>query len=104
MGAPFESANGSASGRDALSGQYPAIFGGREAGYTSAASQTGPSLPSESSLGTNLGSMFFPFSRTPGDLDLIPDPFRVMNNFSLASYTPKTDPVPFMPDFSAFQK
>jgi len=60
-------------------------------------------LPPSSSLGTDLGSMFFPFSRTPGDMDVVPDPFRAMNNFSLASYTPKTDPVPFLPDFSAFQ-
>jgi hypothetical protein len=106
VGSPIDSSSGSASGLSGggTPGQYPAIFGGREAGYTSATTQTGPSLPPDSSLGTNLGSMFFPFSRTPGDLDLISDPFRVMNTFSLASYTPKTDPVPFMPDFSAFQK
>jgi hypothetical protein len=92
--------------------QFPELLGGREkggpgaaraAGGAGAAGGTGPMLPPSSSLGTDLGSMFFPFSRTPGDMDLVPDPFRAMNNFSLASYTPKTDPVPFLPDFSAFQ-
>lgn len=99
-GAPASSMDGSSAGR---SGDYPELLGGRESVYQSAAAQTGPTLPSSSSLGADTGSMFFPFSRTPGDMDILGDPFRAMNNFSLASYTPKTDPVPFLPDFSAFQ-
>jgi hypothetical protein len=40
-------------------------------------------------------------SFVPGDLDLIPNPFK---SFSPASYSPKTEPVPYLNDFSAFKK
>jgi len=62
------------------------------------------SLPSTASLGSDANSMFLPYSRTPGDQDLIPDPYRLARNYSTASYSSKTDPVPFLTDFSAFQK
>jgi hypothetical protein len=41
-------------------------------------------------------------SRQPGDMDLIPDPYRVGQQFSSASYSFKTDPAPYLADFSAF--
>ena len=64
----------------------------------------GGDLPSSASLGTNEGSQFLPNSRTPGDQDLIPDPYRVSSTFTTSSYSSKTEPVPFLTDFSAFQK
>jgi hypothetical protein len=62
------------------------------------------SLPSADSLGSTEASKFFPTSRSPGDMDLIPDPYRVSRNFSTSSYSSKTEPVPFLTDFSAFLK
>lgn len=61
-------------------------------------------LPSAGGLGATEDSKYFPTSRTPGDMDLIPDPFRVSQTFSASNYSFKTDPVPFLTDFSAFQK
>ena len=62
------------------------------------------SLPSEDSLGATGASKFFPTSRSPRDMDLIPDPYRLSRNFSTASYSSKTEPAPFLTDFSAFLK
>lgn len=45
-----------------------------------------------------------PTSRVPGDMDLIPDPYRVSQTFSSANYGSKTEPLPFLTDFSAFLK
>jgi hypothetical protein len=61
-------------------------------------------LPTDASLGTTENSKFLPFSRQPGDMELIPDPYRVSQQFSSASYSFKTEPVPFLTDFSAFQR
>jgi hypothetical protein len=61
-------------------------------------------LPSACSLGAEERSAFFPFSRCPGDKDMIPDPYRVSQTYSAASYGSKTEPVPFLTDFSAFLK
>lgn len=99
-GSPIERTGGPG-GVDGESGQYPTLLGGREP--TTYDTTKKNDLPSSASLGSDTGSMYFPFSRTPGDMDILGDPFRALNNFSLASYTPKTDPVPFLPDFSAFQ-
>ena len=66
-------------------------------------SQSG-ALPSTASLGSDANSGYLPYSRVPGDQDLIPDPYRLARNYSTASYSNKTDPVPFLTDFSAFQK
>lgn len=60
------------------------------------------SLPNCASLGCNENSKYLPFSRQPGDMDLIPDPYRVSQQFSAASYSFKTEPSPFLADFSAF--
>jgi hypothetical protein len=62
------------------------------------------SLPNASALGADEMSRYFPFSRSPGDMDVIPDPYRVAQTFSTASYSSKTEPTPFLTDFSAFQK
>ena len=61
-------------------------------------------LPSSSAMGSDEMSRYFPFSRSPGDMDVLPDPYRVAQTFSPSSYSSKTEPVPFLTDFSAFQK
>jgi hypothetical protein len=61
-------------------------------------------LPSSASLGTDPMSGFLPFSRQPGDQELIPDPYRVSQSYSASSYSSKNEPVPFLTDFSAFFK
>jgi hypothetical protein len=60
------------------------------------------SLPNCTSLGCDENSKYFPHSRQPGDMELIPDPYRVSQQFSSASYSFKTEPTPFLTDFSAF--
>lgn len=60
------------------------------------------SLPSSASLGSDEMSRFFAFSRVPGDQDVIPDPYRLAKTFSASSYSSKTEPAPFLTDFSAF--
>ncbi len=60
------------------------------------------SLPSSASLGSDENSKYLPYSRQPGDMELIPDPYRVSQQFSSASYSFKTEPTPFLTDFSAF--
>jgi hypothetical protein len=55
-------------------------------------------------MGSDEMARFFPFSRMPGDMDIIPDPYRVAKTFSQSSYSSKTEPTPFLTDFSAFLK
>jgi len=62
------------------------------------------SLPSFGSLGSEEWSKYLPFSRVPGDKDLIPNPYSISSSFTTSSYSSKTEPVPFLADFSAFQK
>lgn len=91
---------------------YPQLLGGRGeptttvagAGVVSGGRGLFDDLPSLDSLGSAEQSQYFPFSRTPGDMERIPDPFRVAQTFDLSSLSSKTEPVPFLTDFSAFQK
>ena len=98
------------------SNQYPELLGGGDPaarnrmGTGSGAGGGGfgmsidlkGSMPTADGLGATEQSKFFPFSRQPGDMDLIPDPYRVSQQFSSASYSFKTEPTPFLTDFSAF--
>jgi hypothetical protein len=61
-------------------------------------------LPGPDQTGSSEQSQFLPYSRSPGDLDKIPDPYRVSQSYKPSSYSYKYDPVPFLTDFSAFQK
>ena len=61
-------------------------------------------LPTADGLGSTEASRYFPYSRQPGDMELIPDPYRVSQQFSSASYSFKTEPSPFLTDFSAFSR
>lgn len=84
---------------------YPELLGGRGGKWGSEmGSEFKGSLPSSAGLGSDANSQYFPYSRQPGDMDLIQDPYRVSQQFASSSYSFKTEPVPFLTDFSAFQK
>lgn len=103
--------NGAGNGNGG-SGQYPEIWGGGGskggAGGTGAAGGQGTGgssivMPPLSSLGLDANAMYFPYSRSPGDMDLIPDPYRVAQTWLPSRYSyNKTEPAPFLTDFSAF--
>lgn len=87
--------------------QYPELLGGMDSRPSTRIEGAGIVPPSKSWQLSNDGSL--PSvdslkSEVPGDKDLIPDPYRVSQQYSAASYSFKTDPVPFLTDFSAFQK
>jgi hypothetical protein len=87
------------------SNQYPELLGGGIPGGGAGGGGIGAGLmPGSKSLGTDANARFLPFSRQPGDMDVIPDPWRVSSTFTSSSYSSKTDPVPFLNDFSAFLK
>jgi hypothetical protein len=87
-------------------GQYPELLGGlgSDRGNSKFMLSQSGALPSTASLGSDANSGYLPFSRSPGDQDIIADPYRLASSYSSASYSSKTDPVPFLTDFSAFQK
>jgi hypothetical protein len=112
-GAPVEESSPDSS----KGNQYPELLGGgdpasrqREGGGSGGGEfgigigdLTG-SMPTAGGLGSTEESRFFPTSRQPGDMDLIPDPYRVSQQFSTSSYSFKTEPTPFLTDFSAFSR
>jgi hypothetical protein len=110
----FGSLLGGDTGDSTTTTQYPILLGGitKPSTRLDGVGITEPSsswqlslsgqLPSMDSLGANAGSQFLPYSRTPGDQDIIPDPFRVSQQFSAASYSSRQEPAPFLTDFSAF--
>ena len=83
--------------------RYPELLGGGGNGVPSKKDDKGL-IPTAGGLGSLESSRFFPFSRVPGDMDKIPDPYRVSQTFTASNYSFKTDPVPFLTDFSAFFK
>jgi hypothetical protein len=58
-------------------------------------------LPSYQSAGSD--PSIAAASRIPGDMDLYPNPYIQSTSYSLANGSQKTNPVPFLADFSAFQ-
>jgi hypothetical protein len=60
---------------------------------------TSGGLPSASGTGSDPNSQFFGSSRVPGDRDLFPNPYK---EFTPSTGSSKTEPVPFLSDFSAF--
>lgn len=113
LGSPINAGGGTDTSR---TNQYPELLGGlgdtrsvRGPGGIGNPSQNwlltqSGALPSTASLGSDANSAYLPYSRVPGDQDIIPDPYRLSRNYSTASYSSKTDPVPFLTDFSAFLK
>ncbi len=103
------------SGDTTKSNQYPELMGGLFGKTSSRIPGVGivsPSqpgldtsvLPSSASTGTDANARFLPFSRQPGDMDIVPDPYRLASSYSTKNYAPQKDPVPFLTDFSAFFK
>jgi hypothetical protein len=84
--------------------RYPELLGGRGNGAPKKNEDEKGAMPTIGGLGGLGSSRFFPFSRVPGDMEKIPDPYRVSQTFTAANYSFKTDPVPFLTDFSAFFK
>ena len=67
---------------------------------------TSGALPGASSTGSDPSSQFFGTARTPGgsskspgDQDLIPNPYQ---EFTPSVGSSKTEPIPYLSDFSAF--
>jgi len=65
-------------------------------------------LPGAKNTGSDPNSQFFGSSRTPagasttpGDKDLFPNPYQ---EFTASTGSSKTEPVPYLSDFSAFAK
>jgi hypothetical protein len=106
--------SGASSGNSTKDNIYPELLGGgvpKKSTRIDGAGIVAPSknsdttgLPSSAGLGSDENSKYFPTSRVPGDMDLIPDPYRVSQTFSASNYSVKNEPVPFLTDFSAFQK
>jgi hypothetical protein len=104
-GPPFVGVGGPGTGNGTDSTKntpYPQLLGGNASQYKGGDGSK-IQFPSLGSLGLNADANFFPFSRSPGDMDLIADPFRVSQTFSAASYSPTPAPAPFLSDFSKFQ-
>jgi hypothetical protein len=84
---------------------YPTLLGPKPkesnmvegGGIANVSKQT--TLPSSSGTGSDPNSQFFGSSRVPGDQDLFPNPYL---EFTPSSGSSKTEPVPYLADFSAF--
>jgi len=92
--------------------KYPQLLGGEGslstrmegAGITSPSKNwllvADGSLPSSASLGSDENSKYLPFSRVATTLEPAPDPSKISQSFGDMSV--KTEPSPFLTDFSAF--
>lgn len=110
----FGENGGPSSGDSTKRTEYPTLLGGFMGSKPSSMvpgvgvvspSTPGLTLPSSVSLGADANSGFLPYSRQPGDMDVIPDPYRLSKTFSASNYSSKQkEPTPFLADFSAFTK
>jgi hypothetical protein len=95
---------------------YPVLLGGYGGGAgtpertridgvgVTNASGSGITLPPVGTTGSEPNSQFLPNARVPATTDFSGDPYRLAKTYSAASHSSKTDPVPFLTDFSAFFK
>ena len=60
-------------------------------------------LPDYNTAGSDPSNQYAGTSRVPGDQDLFPTSYMQSSSYSLANGSQKTDPVPFLTDFSVFQ-
>ena len=60
-------------------------------------------LPDYRTTGSDPSNKYAVTSRVPGDQDLYPTPYLQAAAYSIANGSQKTDPVPFLSDFSVFQ-
>jgi hypothetical protein len=72
-------------------------------GYPQKNSQDTSMIPDYRKTGSDPSNVYAVTSRVPGDQDLFPPPYVQSSSYSLANGSQKTDPVPFLADFSAFQ-
>ena len=76
---------------------------GLQSGYLQSNSSTGE-FGNMCTTGSDPNNIFAVTSRCPGDQDIIPNPYLQSTSYSLANGSAKTNPVPFLSDFSAFQR
>jgi hypothetical protein len=118
-GPAWAGADESTSGRSGDSTKtttYPVLLGGYGGGAgtpertridgvgVTNASGSGITLPPVATTGSEPNSQFLPNARVPAATDFSGDPYRLAKTYSAASHSSKTDPVPFLTDFSAFFK
>jgi hypothetical protein len=72
-------------------------------GYPQKNSQDTSMIPDYRTTGSDPSNVYAVTSRVPGDQDLFPLPYVQSTSYSLANGSQKTDPVPFLADFSAFR-
>jgi len=72
-------------------------------GYPQKNSKDTSMIPDYRTTGSDPSNVYAVTSRVPGDQDLFPPPYLQSSSYSLANGSQKTDPVPFLADFSAFQ-
>jgi hypothetical protein len=61
-------------------------------------------LPSSATTGSGKDSQYFGASRVPGDKDIVPNPYARNIAYTPSSGSSKTEPLPYLTDFSAFGK
>jgi hypothetical protein len=93
-------------GSRATARSEPALYGpgsGNGSGSGSRNSWDISMLPSFRSSGSDPSNQYAATSRVPGDQDFFPPTFAQSSSYSLANGSMKTNPVPVLADFSAFQ-
>jgi hypothetical protein len=90
---PITSAQSSSQPAPALYGPDPAVTN-TENRYM---------MPESHTTGSDPSNKYAVTSRVPGDQDLFPTSYMQSSSYSIANGSQKTDPVPFLSDFSVFQ-
>jgi len=78
----------------------PALYGPDPAATNS---QGRYMMPESKTTGSDPSNRYAVTSRIPGDQDLFPTLYAQSSSYSIANGSQKTDPVPFLSDFSVFQ-
>ena len=103
FGSTSTSSYGSAPPAADLYGPGSGDASGFGSGYPQKNSQDTSMIPDYRTTGSDPSNVYAVTSRVPGDQDLFPPPYVQSSSYSLANGSQKTDPVPFLADFSAFQ-
>jgi hypothetical protein len=99
---------GSSASAPAMTAQlYGPIAGDKSNGFGSGHPQLNgvniTMLPDHNMTGSDPSNQYMATSRVPGDQDMFPSSFMQSSSYSIANGSQKTDPVPFLTDFSVFQ-
>ena len=82
----------------------PALYGPDPAATTQYSnSENTYMMPDYRTTGSDPSNRYVGTSRVPGDQDLFPTLYAQSSSYSIANGSQKTDPVPFLSDFSVFQ-